>query len=416
MGQPPLFLAPYRVLDLTLEHGHVAGRVLSDLGADVIKVEPPGGDPARRRPPFHRGVPHPERSYLFWSYNLNKRGITLDINVPEGREMLRRLAQRSDILLESFPPGHMERLGIGYEHLRQPNPRLIYASITDFGSTGPYADFQAPDIVVQAMGGLMFLAGDPDRAPLRIPFPQAYLHAGAQAAVGAMIALFSRQRTGQGQRVDVSAQQSMAWTLMNAAPTWDLNRRNITRLGPFRSGGASQGLRLLWPCQDGHVCFSLLGGFTGGNSSNNLVRWMAQEGQAPDYLSLYDFRALEVRDLPPEEVELISAAVDEFFRSRTKQQLFEGALKHRVMLYPVSTMRDLAENQHLAARGFFIRVHHPELGEDIIYPGLVPRFNDDMPAVRRRPPLLGEHNQEVFCGELGLSQTELDRLKSIGVV
>lgn len=410
-------LAPYRVLDLTWEHASLCGRLLGDLGAQVIKVEPPRGDPARLRPPFYGDQPHPDRSLTFWFYNLNKRGITLDIATADGQALLKRLATQTDILLESYPPGTMEQWGLGYDDLSSLNPRLIYTRITGFGQDGPYAHYQAPDMVVQAMGGLMFITGDPDRPPLRISFPQAYLHAAAEGAVGTLLALWERHRSGQGQQVDVSAQQGVVWSLMNATVTWDLNRVNITRQGAYRSGGASgTRLRLNWECKDGYVCFVIGGGRVGGESTRNLVRWMEAEGAAPDYLSLFDFETQDMRLVPQEEIDLLEAPIAHFFKGKSKAELFEGALRWRVILYPISTMRDLAENRHLQERGFYIRVPHPELGRDILYPGLVPRLSATPPAVRLRPPLLGEHNRDVYCGEVGLSPEELAYLHSLGVV
>ena len=294
MPDEELPLSPYRVLDLTLEHGHLCGRLLADMGADVVKVEPPTGDPARRRGPFYQGVPHPERSFTFWFYNLNKRGITLNLESADGRELLRRLANTADVLIESFPPDYMGDQGLGYEELEGLNPRLVYTAITGFGRTGPHADYQAPDIVVQAMGGLMYGAGDPDRPPLRISFPQACLHGGAAAAVGTMLALRQRNASGQGQMVDVSAQQGVVWSLMNATVTWDLNQVNITREGSYR-GFQGVHSRLNWPCKDGYVTMGIQGGAAGGTGMNALVKWMDEEGMAPDYLTLYDCgRALHV--------------------------------------------------------------------------------------------------------------------------
>ncbi|GBD11172.1 Succinyl-CoA:(R)-benzylsuccinate CoA-transferase subunit BbsE [bacterium HR23] len=410
-------LAPYRVIDLTQEHASLCGRLLGDMGADVLKVEPPQGDPARRRPPFYGQEPHPDRSLTFWFYNLNKRGLTLDISTADGQALLKRLVAKADILLESYPPGTMERWGLGYTNLSAINPRLIYTRITGFGQDGPYARYQAPDIVLQAMGGLMFITGDPDRPPLRIGFPQAYLHAAGEAVVGTLIALWERHRSGQGQQVDVSAQQAVVWSLMNATVTWDLNRVNITRQGAERAGGASgTRLRLNWECKDGYVCFAIGGGRVGGESTRNLVRWMEEEGASPDYLSLFDFETQDMRLVPQEEIDLLQAPIAEFFRGKTKEELWEGALKRRIILYPISNMQDLVHNRHLTERNFFIPVFHPELGREVLYPGLVPRMSATPPTVRLRPPLLGEHNQEVYCQELGLTPQELAYLRTLGVV
>ncbi len=194
-------LSHYRALDLTDEKGMMCGKILADLGMEVIKVEPPGGDPARNIGPFYHHQPHPEKS-LFWFFlNLNKRGITLNLDTEDGRQIFKRLAQKVDLIIESFPVGFLGRLGLSYSDLSQVNRQIILTSITGFGQTGPYKDFKAPDLVVMAMGGEMNLTGDPDRPPLRIGVPQAYLHAGAEAASACLAALWHREMEGEGQYI-----------------------------------------------------------------------------------------------------------------------------------------------------------------------------------------------------------------------
>jgi len=175
-------LGPYRVLDLTDEKGLLCGMLLAGLGADVIKVERPGGDLARNIGPFYDDIPHPEKSLLWFAYNLNKKGITLNIETVDGREIFKRLVKTSDFVIESFPPGYMARLGLDYSALSQINPRIIMTSITPFGQTGPYRDYKGSDLICMASGGLMYVSGDPDRPPVRITIPQAYCHAGAHLA------------------------------------------------------------------------------------------------------------------------------------------------------------------------------------------------------------------------------------------
>jgi crotonobetainyl-CoA:carnitine CoA-transferase CaiB-like acyl-CoA transferase len=203
-----LLLEPYRVLDLTDAKGLLCGKILADLGADVIKIERPGGDPARNIGPFYHGIPHPEKSLFWFAYNANKKSITLNIESTDGQELLKKLVAKTNIVLESFTPGYMESLGLSYEKLTSVNRQLIMVSISAFGQTGPYKDYKASDIVLVAMGGSMYLYGDSDRPPVRISFPQAYLHASADAAVASVIALYYQQVIGEGQHVDVSAQES----------------------------------------------------------------------------------------------------------------------------------------------------------------------------------------------------------------
>ena len=185
---PQSLLAPFRALDITDEKGFLCGKVLGDLGADVIKIEKPGGDPARSIGPFYHDIPDPEKSLYWFAFNMNKRGITLDIETADGQQIFKKLATTADFVIGSFPPGYMDKLGLGYSALSEINPQTIVTSITPFGQTGPYQDFKGSDIVAMAMSGLMYLIGDPDRPPVRISFPQAYLHAGVEGAVGSMVA------------------------------------------------------------------------------------------------------------------------------------------------------------------------------------------------------------------------------------
>lgn len=180
MEQQESLLDGYRVLDLTDEKGLLCGRMLADLGADVIKIEKPGGDPARFRGPFYKDDPHPEKSFYWFALNLNKRSVTLDVETADGRDIFNRLVKTADFVIESFPPGHMKDIGLGYEALEKINPRVILTSITPFGQTGPYKDWKASELVAWAMGGFMFLCGDADRAPVQIACPQSYFHAGVR--------------------------------------------------------------------------------------------------------------------------------------------------------------------------------------------------------------------------------------------
>src|SRR2546427_9539362 len=206
-------LSPYRVLDLTDERGLLCGKILADLGADVIQVEPSTGNPARRIGPFYQDEVHPERSLFWWAYTSNKRSITLNLTTADGRALLKRLIQAADFLIESGAPGEMAALGLGYGDLAALNPALIVVSITPFGQDGPYATYQAPDLVGMGLGGFMYVTGDPDRPPVRVGFPHFYLHCAAAGAAGGRIAHAQRVLTGQGQQVDVSCQAAVGRAL-----------------------------------------------------------------------------------------------------------------------------------------------------------------------------------------------------------
>ena len=226
-------LSRYRALDLTDKNGLLCGKILAELGADVIKVERPGGDSARRLGPFYHDEPDPEKSLLWWAFNTSKRGITLDLTSRDGRQRFLELVRGADIVIESFPPGEMAKLGLGYNELSGVNPGIILVSISGFGQDGPYAHYKAPDIVLQAMGGYMNLTGDADRPPVRISLAQAYLHASSEAATASLIALWHRERTGEGQWVDISAQECIAWLGFNNYIYYDFQGFIRSRGGPF---------------------------------------------------------------------------------------------------------------------------------------------------------------------------------------
>src|SRR3990170_64809 len=315
-------LSCYRILDLTDEKGFLCGKVLGDLGADVIKIEKPGGDASRNRGPFYHDIPDGEKSLYWFAFNASKRGITLDIEKSDGREIFKRLVQTADVVVESFAPGRMQALGLGYEVLRKVNPGIILTSITGFGQEGPYANYNDRDIAVWALSGFMYAMGEPDRPPLAPSYRHAHLIGAVNGAVGTVIALFHRAKTGEGQRVDSATHQGL--------------------------------------------CFAV--------STETKVPW----------------------------------ATEKVIISRhAREELLEGALERRIQLTPVLTPKDQLEFPQLVAREFWQKVEHPELGADLTYPGGFVRLSDGECRIRRRAPLIGEHNEGIYGEEIGLSKREL---------
>ena len=409
-------LAPYRALDLTDEKGFLCGRILGDLGADVIKIEPPGGDPARNIGPFYHDEPHPEKSLYWLAYNCNKRGVSLNIETNDGKEIFKKLVKNADFVIESFPPGHMSRLGLGYATLKEINPGIIMVSITHFGQTGPYKDYEGTDLIHMAMSSYMYTSGDTDRPPVRISVPQAYLQGGLEAAVGAMVAFHRRQLAGKGQWVDVSVRDSIVRSAHITRPWWDINRQILRRAGPFRTGlSASFGQQEIWPCKEGAVNYYTTGGVGGARTNRALVQWMDEEGMADDFLKTMDWDKFDMATVSKEVYAGLERRVGEFFLSHTSKELYEGAKKRRIMLYPVADIKDLTENEHIMARGFWAKVEHPELGATITYPGASVRCSETPLKILRRAPLIGEHNEEVYQ-KIGLSKNELLMLKQSSVI
>ncbi len=408
-------LGPYRVLDLSDEKGFLCGKILGDLGCDVIKVEPPRGQHSRNIGPFFGGKPHPEKSLHWFAYNTNKRGITLSLDAHRGRELFLELAASADFVVESFAPGYLDKVGLGYSVLSRTNPRLVLVSITPFGQEGPYRDWKGPDLIAMALGGLTYISGDVDRPPVRISYPQSHLLAGAYGAVGAMVAHHHRQATGEGQQVDVSMQECCVWTSFHAPEYWDLDRRALKRAGQYRTFGRDALMRIVYPCSDGFITAYIAGGAAVPKGFDDLLEWMDREGMLGP-LKGFDFRSWDAWSSTPEQTRLISDVLAAFFRTKTKGEIFQAALKYGFFAAPVSDARDLWENPQLRARDFWVELEHPELGISIPYPGAFVSMSRTPIRLRRRAPLIGEHNQEVYQAELGLSSQELRRLQAEGVI
>jgi benzylsuccinate CoA-transferase BbsE subunit len=411
-------LSRYRALDLTDHRCYLSGRILADLGVDVIKIEPPKGDPGRRIGPFYNNNVDPEGSLYWFANNLGKKGITLQIESPAGREIFKKLVVQADFIIESFGPGYMQSLGLGYEGLQEINRGLIMASISPFGQSGYYKNYKGSDIVVMAMGGLMYLTGDSDRPPVRISFPTAYMLASVQAVAGMLIALQYRNDTGLGQWVDVSAQEAVAHTLVNTLSTWELNEVLVRRTGQFwfRAGSEELRQRVIWPCQDGSVAFMILGGDIGARSNKALVKWMEEEGMADGFLKSIDWDNVDMATISQEFHERSEASIGKFFMAHEKLELDKEARKRGVFLQMVNSPREIFKDPQLEARGFWVDVEHPELHTSLVYAGPFVKSLECPIALSKRAPLIGEHNQDIFVTELGMAPSELQYLQKVGII
>jgi crotonobetainyl-CoA:carnitine CoA-transferase CaiB-like acyl-CoA transferase len=391
-------LSPYRVLDLTDGGALLCGQILGDLGADVVVIEPPGGAAARKTGPFYHGEEDPDKSLDWWALNRNKRGITLDLESPAGRQRFLKLAAAADFLIESRRPGDLDRLGLGYGALLGLNPRLVMVSITPFGQNGPKANWAATDLTCLAASGTLLMNGDDDRAPVAVAVPQAFLHAGAEAAAAALIAHTGRERDGLGQHVDVSVQAAamMATQATVLSAAW--GDRPTKRL----AGGVNYGgipLRFVNPAADGFVSVTFLFGSAIGPFSRRLLEVMYEEGvvdEATRDKDWINYTTLLVSGQEPlSELMRCLDAIGRFTARHTRAELFEMAMRRGLLIVPVNTTADVVNSEQLAARRFWTGVEHPELGATVTYPGPLARFHRTPIAYRLRPPLLGEHNDEV---------------------
>lgn len=408
-------LSPYRVLELGGEAGLLCGKVLADLGADVIKIEPPSGDPVRSQGPFYHDEADPEKSLFWFAYNANKKGITLDIETADGQEIFKKLAKTADVIVEAFPPGYLDKLRLGYTALAKLNPGVILVSITPFGQSGPYRNYKAPDIVAWALGGAMYPYGEPDRAPLRTSYhSQSYLNAGMEGAVGAMMALYHRGANGEGQWVNVSIQQSVNRVAWGVVHPWMMVQA-ILRRGQSSSGEALHHTQV-WPCKDGFIKWSLSLGARTAAAQKPLLAWMEKEGMVNDFLREFDWEKTEASNVTQDVLEHLEEPVAKFFLTHTRAELYQWALKQGINMYPVNTTKDIMEDVQLASRDFWVKLEHPELDTAITYPGGFAQPSEAPLSLRQRAPLIGEHNEEIYQKDLGLSKNELAILKQAKVI
>ncbi|MBI4333613.1 MAG: CoA transferase [Chloroflexi bacterium] len=380
-------LCGIRVLDLADQKGAYCTRLLADLGADVIKVEPPSGDPTRNVGPFLHDEPDPEKSLYFFLFNAGKRGVTLDIESAGGQATLKELVWQSDVLVETFQPGYLDRLGLGYGVLKILNPGLIMTSITGFGQTGPWKDYKSSDIVALAASGLLFECGWPGLPPVRMAGAQGHNLGSAQAAAGTIMALYQRLKTGQGQHVDVSLQQSATVGMQITVPAYGKTGNIRGREGDERRL-AAQGI---FPCQDGFLDIAQLSAVSWWE---RFVKWLESENAAAELKEeKWEDPFYRTR---PEAIEHVNEVLTAFFARNIKNELFRRGQDRGVVIGAVNTPEDIANDVQLKGRGFFVPVGHPQLGLTLQYPGAPVRLSETPLRISRPAPRLGEHNDEIL--------------------
>ena len=410
-------LAGLRVLELADEKGQFCGKLMADLGADVVKIEPPGGQNTRSVGPFLHDMPHRERSLYFWHYNTSKRGITLSLETSDGKGLFKQLVAKADILLESYSPGYLPSLGLGYDDLGSLNPMLIMCSMTPFGQTGPWRDYQTSDLLHLAAGGQMASCGyDPEDVPGAPPIApgggNAWHIGGHYAYIAIMVALHYRHVSGEGQYIDSSIHEACALTTEGAIPTYIYTGQVVQRhTGRHSSVGPSYNSQV--STKDG-AWIQTTG--SGGNPTparlRRLAEWMNGYGLAQDlmddkYLDQATFQASRNH---------INEVISGFIANMPQEEAWRGGQERGYPWGAVRTIDEIMDDPHLQERGFFTEVDHSELGESYIYPGPVAIYNGSPWSISRRAPLIGEHNEDIYCGELGLSRGQLTFLAEAGVV
>ncbi len=386
-------LSNYRVLDLTNEHGQLAGQILAWLGAEVIAIEPPGGVRSRRWGPCAHDIGGPDHRLEHWAFNRGKRSVVLDLaGSPDDRDELRRLAAGADVLIESDRPGRMAEWGLGPDDLARLNDTLVYTSITPFGQDGPKAQWAATDLTVWAAAGPMILTGDDDRAPVEIGVPQAFQHAAAEAAAAVTAALVERSGSGLGQHLDVSAQlaamqatQSGVLAAPNGATSMERSAGSL-RFGPFT-------IRLMWPCLDGFVSVTYLFGSAIGPATRRLMAWAHEEGfcdaatRDKDWIGYTELLLTGAE--PIEEFERCKDVVTRLCASKTRAELLDAAMEHSLLIAPVAMIDDVLRSPQLASRGFWQDV------DGALFPGPFARLSATPLEAPCAPPTLGAHTAQV---------------------
>jgi len=410
-------LAGLRVLELADEKGQFCGKLMADLGADVLKIEPPGGQHTRLVGPFLEDIPHRERSLSFWHYNTSKRGLTLHLEHPPGQALFHRLVPTADIVLETFPPGYLPSLGLGYDALARLNPRLIMCSLTPFGQTGPWRDFLSADLLQLAAGGQMSCCGyDPEDVPDAPPIAPGggnAWHIGSHFAYMAiMAAVYYRDMTGAGQYIDASIHEACALTTEAAGTTYIYTGQVVQR-HTGRAASIDKSEPTQFRAQDGLWVNTTRTGFNLTPARlRRLATMMAQYGLAQDLLDeKYQNPATIQGNLAH-----VAEVLEHFFANVPQEDAWRAGQEQGLPWGGVRSMDEIIHDQHLHDRGFFTEVEHPELGRRFIYPGGAAIYNVSPWRISRRAPLIGEHNAEIFCGELGVRKEELTLLAESGVI
>ena len=410
-------LAGIRVLELADEEGQYCGKLMADLGADVIKIEPPGGQSTRSVGPFLEDDPNRERSLSFWHYNTSKRGITLNLESADGQLLFQRLASSADVLLESYPPGYLTSLGLGYEVLAESNPALIMCSLTPFGQTGPWKDYKSSDLLHLAAGGQMASSGyDPEDVPDAPPIApgggNAWHIGGHYAYMGILAALYYRDMAGEGQYIDASIHEACALTTEGAIAIY-LSTGEVVQRHTGRHASPDQSAKIQLRTKDGGwVNVTRSGSNLTPARLRQLAEWMDQYGLAEDLLDEKYQDLTVVQD----SAHHTTAVMANFFASLPQDEIWQGGQERDFPWGAVRTLGDIMDDPHLQDREFFVEVEHPELGRNFVYPGAAAIYNGSPWRISRRAPLIGEHNEEILCGELRLSLEELAVLAQSGAI
>ena len=409
-----------RVLEVGGEIGAWCGKLLGDMGADVVKVEPPAGDPTRGYEPFYQNETGPDRSLFFWHYNASKRGITLDVTKDQGREVFKSLVAKADVLVDGTPAGFLKSLGLGYSDVRGISPSIVMVSMSPFGQDGPFSDYAATDLTAMAFGGPVWSTGYDDHSipPVRGGGNQAYHTVCHYAAIGVMIALIHRQFTGVGQFIDANMHASLNVSTESGSYGWLVAKQTVQRQ-TGRHAAPSPTSQAQFLCKDGRYINAGMA-FRTEAHWQVMLEWLREEGLIDilgDYLKFPDRAAVRRGDPnSKEQGRRVSSAVQQLAAKNNAHDLFMKAQELDFQWGIINAPEDVLADPHFQARGFPTEVDHPELGETFIYAGAPYNLPESPWSIQRRAPLLGEHNEQVYVGEMGMSHEELASLEADEII
>ena len=390
------------VLDLAGGQGSFSSRLLADLGARVIKVEKPGGDPSREIGPYLGSSPDPEKSLFFFFNNANKLGITLDLQTREGMRIFLQLVRRNDIIIESYQPGHMETLGLGLEALREANPSIVVVSVTGFGQDGARRDYLACDLVASAFGGQMFICGEPEKPPIKPYGHQSYYSASLFAAIAALIGLREKRKGQRNLFFDISLQEAVTATLEHVLIRYFNDKRVAQREGGLHW---DRGF-CIFPCREGFILLTLF------QQWQTLVEWMASENMAEDLVD----KKWEDEGYRRQNIDHVIQVLSRWTKTHGSQELYEMGQAFRFPWAQVRSPQEVLSCPQLKAREFFVNVDYPESSQILKFPGNPCKYEMPVRDNWKAPPRRGEHNNQIYHEELGMPLQEIESLHSLGVI
>ena len=391
-----------RVLDLADEKASFCSKLLGDMGARVIKIERPGGDPPRHMSPFLKYSSKSKSSLSFFYNNTNKLGVTLDIEQKEGRSLFLRLVKETDVIVETFPPGYLKRITLDFKVLAKTNPKLILASVTGFGQNGPRRHYKSCDLVASAYGGQMFVSGSPKKPPIKTYGEQSFIAASLFAATGVLLALRKRAKTGEGEHIDISLQESVIATLEHVMVRYFSEKVIPRRQGSLHWNNAF----VVLPCKDGFIHLTLF------QQWETLIEWMDSEGMAED---LKDEKWLN-EDYRQTNIDHVIKVLSRWTKTHQVNELFVKGQLMRFPWAPVQPPKEILKSPQLKERDFFVELNHPEIGSILKYPGVPYKFGQGFLPKKKSASLVGADNEMIYKNELGISEEELSRLISQHII